>query len=150
MMISAKWVTLITLIFLSILMITGGRMLEEKPLFCASCHEMEEPYNNWISSGASKKHTNCIQCHSGPGISGIIEAELRGAKQLAIHIFTKPEDREPPFKFNVPDEFCTQCHPLLSEKFVNAHQNFQHEGKPCHECHKHEKGSRFGGEIKIQ
>jgi nitrate/TMAO reductase-like tetraheme cytochrome c subunit len=43
----------------------GGRVLEHKPSFCISCHEMKPSYDNWIASGASKHHPDCIQCHSG-------------------------------------------------------------------------------------
>ncbi|MFQ5455949.1 MAG: hypothetical protein ACE5EA_07085 [Nitrospirota bacterium] len=144
-----RWIVIISVVILLIIFtITGGRILETQPWFCRSCHEMEDAYTNWIATEASNSHKNCIICHSGPGITGIIEAELRGAKQLIIHFLSKDDDLVPPFEADLPDYFCTKCHPWNGENVINAHRGFETKNRFCLDCHKHREGWSFSGEIR--
>ncbi len=77
----------IVVVFLIPAVVAGGRTLEKQPTFCASCHESQEYYELWIRSGAAKDHPNCIECHTGPGLAGILDGQIRGLKHLAVHFF---------------------------------------------------------------
>ncbi len=135
---------------LTFVIIPGGRALEHQPGFCNSCHEMNRPHAGWVASGASQHHPNCIQCHSGPGITGVIEAEFRGLEQIVVHFTASETELKGPFKYRVPSEFCTQCHSLEKQNIKAAHARFKEkmEGRPCANCHKHQDGWEFAGEIR--
>lgn len=136
---------IIILVLLATFLIAGGRVLEMQPGFCASCHEMEDAYANWQTSGASRSHDDCIGCHSGPGLWGVIEAEVRGFGQLMVHISAKPGELVPPFKAHLPNSFCVKCHPIPA--ITPIHNDFSFEGEMCSKCHKHSSTSEFAGEI---
>lgn len=146
---SKKWLLgSLIIIVLAAMTASGGRYLETKPAFCDGCHEMNRPYEGWKSSGAERSHKNCILCHSGPGIPGVLEAEFRGAGQLAAHFTFKKEALKGPFIAKVPNEFCTQCHNLAVPRTAKGHLPFQIEGKACSECHRHRQGWDFSGEVR--
>ena len=132
------------------MVVPGARYLEHQPGFCNSCHEMNRPHAGWVASGASQHHPDCIQCHSGPGITGVVEAELRGVGQLIAHFSDSEKELQGPFKYKVPREFCTQCHSMEKPQVKAAHTRFQEkmEGRPCGTCHKHQEGWEFAGEIR--
>lgn len=125
------------------LMITGARALEQSPEFCATCHEERINYETWRSSGAAEDHPTCIQCHSAPGLYGVLHAQARGAVHVVKHItgqFTEP------LRGTVPREWCTKCHS------PDARLQREHREAPrfatasCAECHNHRPGVRFKGE----
>ncbi|MBI1820881.1 MAG: cytochrome C [Nitrospirae bacterium] len=122
----------------------GGRFLEHSPSFCISCHEMQPSYDGWIASGASKHHPDCIQCHSGPGLQGVLESEWRGLHFLKVHYFGHRKANQP-FRVKMPEEFCLQCH--SAGKLMEAHRPFQTGGHTCADCHKHNPGWKFKGEL---
>jgi nitrate/TMAO reductase-like tetraheme cytochrome c subunit len=126
----------------------GGRMIENQPRFCNSCHEMNRPYQGWISSGASKSHGNCMDCHSGKGIPGVLEAQARGLGQLAEHFLLSEKELAGPFIAHVPRAFCMKCHDLQLARTAKAHLPFHIEGKECSKCHKHREGWEFSGEVR--
>jgi hypothetical protein len=126
----------------------GGRFLENHPAFCNSCHEMNRPYDGWVSSGAEKSHPNCMNCHSGPGVRGGVEAEIRGFGQLIEHFTLSDKELKGPFIAKVPRSFCLKCHNLELRKTVKAHSPFKVAGKECSRCHKHQTGWEFSGEIR--
>jgi len=128
--------------------ISGGRFLENHPSFCHSCHEMERPYNNWIASSANRSHANCMDCHSGKGIPGVIEAELRGLSQLGEHFLLNEKELKGPFVATVPRRFCLKCHNLELPRTAKAHLPYKVEGKECSRCHNHREGWEFSGEVR--
>ncbi|MHB8482236.1 MAG: NapC/NirT family cytochrome c [Nitrospiria bacterium] len=128
--------------------VTGGRVLENHPSFCNSCHEMNRPHDGWISSGAEKSHPNCMDCHSGAGVTGVIEAELRGLGQLIEHFTLSERELKGPFIARAPKEFCLKCHHVQMPRTVKAHRPFKIEGKECSRCHRHQAGWEFAGEIR--
>ncbi|MBI1822470.1 MAG: NapC/NirT family cytochrome c [Nitrospirae bacterium] len=128
--------------------VTGGRVLENHPSFCNSCHEMNRPHDGWISSGASHSHLSCMDCHSGAGVTGVIEAELRGFGQLIEHFALSEKELKGPFIAKVPKEFCLKCHRLQLSRTAKAHRPFKIEGKECSRCHRHQDGWEFAGEIR--
>ena len=129
-------------------LVAGGRAVENHPAFCRSCHEMERPYEGWISSGASKSHSNCMDCHSGKGVPGVVEAELRGFGQLLEHFVLSRDELKGPFVANLPRRFCLKCHNLELPRTAKAHLPFHIDGKECSRCHKHREGWEFAGEIR--
>lgn len=132
------------------MIVPGGRYLEHQPGFCNSCHEMNRPHAGWVAAGASQNHRDCIQCHSGSGITGIIEAEFRGLEQIMVHFIASEEELKGPFKSKVPSEFCTKCHSMEKPRVRAAHARFKEkmEGHPCGNCHKHLEDWEFSGEIR--
>ncbi|MFQ5456551.1 MAG: NapC/NirT family cytochrome c [Nitrospirota bacterium] len=132
---------LVLIIFFGV--VGGGRILEKSPKFCASCHEMKDSYNSWISSGASEKHTNCIQCHSGQGLTGIIGAEMRGLRQIYQHITGRMKGIEN-ISNVVPDRFCLKCHDIKEMQHEHHEEhNIDTIGKKCAVCHNHKKDNNF-------
>ena len=67
---------------LALATVVGARALEQQPAFCASCHEERENYDRWLSSGAAAVHKNCIECHTGPGLVGILHGQARGLRHV--------------------------------------------------------------------
>jgi nitrate/TMAO reductase-like tetraheme cytochrome c subunit len=138
------------LALLGLCLIGGGRFVENHPLFCNSCHEMNRPYEGWKSSGASTSHPNCMNCHSGKGFYGIVEAETRGFGQLVEHFILSEKELKGPFIANVPRQFCLKCHNLNLPRTAKAHVPFDIDGKECSRCHKHKTGWEFSGEIRAE
>lgn len=136
------------LIGFGIFLIPARRFLENHPLFCNSCHEMNRPYQGWKSSGADRSHPNCMDCHSGKGIPGVVEAEARGLGQLAAHFLLSEAELKGPFIAHVPRNFCLKCHNIQLPRTVKAHLPFQVGNKECFQCHKHQAGWEFSGEIR--
>lgn len=55
-----------------------------KSEFCGTCHEMGTMHQTWINS--SHKNIACIECHSEPGVKGLVKAKVKGIKELYIHV----------------------------------------------------------------
>lgn len=125
-------------------LIWGGRVLEHSPSFCASCHEMRPSYDGWMASGAAKYHPDCIGCHSGEGIAGVFESELRGTRMIGIH-FLGNEKPEHIIRTKIPEAFCLKCH--ATEKVTASHSMLWTEGRTCADCHKHKVGWKFSGQV---
>lgn len=122
----------------------GGHVLEKSPSFCNSCHEMKASYEGWIQSGASKDHPDCISCHSGEGISGMLESKIRGLRMIGKH-FLRLAPREGRIRAAMPEHFCLKCH--APDKVVDSHLPFRIQGETCADCHKHREGWNFVGQI---
>ena len=122
----------------------GGRYLERSPSFCASCHEMRPSYDGWTASGAAKYHADCITCHGGEGLSGILEAEARGVRMLGVHFFGGGKSGAA-IRAKMPEAICLRCH--SSEKVMASHTMFRTQGQTCADCHKHRMGWKFRGEV---
>lgn len=125
------------------LTVVAGRALESQPTFCASCHEEKINYDTWLASGAARDHPTCIECHSGPGIPGVLHAQARGAIHIVKHFTGTFQE---PLRGSVPREWCTQCHtpnPRLDREHRRV-TNFA--TRPCAECHHHRPEADFKGE----
>jgi hypothetical protein len=121
--------------------VVGGRALEMHPSFCASCHEIREHYDRWLASGAVQHSANCIECHSGPGLAGIIGGQLRGARHVVSHVTGLYAAT---ISADVPRSWCVRCH---SEGTLAAgHVRVSDIGpQRCGACHNHAPGARFYG-----
>jgi DNA-directed RNA polymerase subunit M/transcription elongation factor TFIIS len=68
------------------------------------------------------QNTRCIDCHSGPGISGRLAAELLGARNAAawyLHLAKQPA----PLTFGIQDANCLKCHPTVTQRGFAAKEN---------------------------
>ncbi len=142
-----RWIVFSLLVIgplgLSLLTMTGARALEQRPEFCATCHEERINYETWLRSGAARDHPTCIECHSAPGLYGALDAQARGAVHVVKHVtgqFTEP------LRGTVPQGWCMKCHT------ADARLQREHREAPrfatasCAECHNHRPGARFKGE----
>jgi cytochrome c-type protein NapC len=131
-------------------LIGGGHLLEQSPSFCNSCHEMAPSYEAWIATGAAEHHPNCMDCHSGAGLAGVLESQLRGLRMIGKH-FLERRDPRLSIEAEVPDYFCLKCH--SKEKTVADHSMLRIEGQTCANCHNHREGWKFsargGGELQL-
>lgn len=121
--------------------VAGFRVVESQPGFCYLCHEEHPAHQGWLASGAAREHPNCIECHSGPGVTGVVAAQLKGATHFVKHV--TGDFAEPIARADVPDEFCTQCH--VSGSVVGEHREVAgFATRQCADCHNHKPGARFG------
>jgi hypothetical protein len=106
---------------------------EQRDPFCASCHTQPEStfytresatVSDLASSHHGKEGVRCIDCHSGVGIQGRVQAELLGAHNaLAWYTGTAVQ----PAKLTKPiaDENCVKCHSDISaERTMQNHFHY--------------------------
>src|SRR5947209_2914979 len=95
-----------------------GATLEARDSFCASCHTQPEgTYYQRTQADvvdlASKHHaawaTRCIDCHSGPGLTGRVGAMAVGARDLAA-FFTHTDQQPATLTVPIGDANCLKCH----------------------------------------
>jgi len=92
--------------------------------FCASCHTEPEStfYQRSISAQVvdlasyhTPQKTRCIDCHSGPGLFGRMQAELLGARNSTawyLHFAKQPA----PLTFPIKDANCLKCHQAVTQR----------------------------------
>lgn len=113
------WAMLGVLVFVAGTAFSTGATLEERDGFCASCHtQPESAYFQrtqaaTVADLASNHHamaaTRCIDCHSGPGLSGRVGAMALGAKDLAAFV-TRTDQQPAPLTVPIADANCLKCH----------------------------------------
>ena len=92
--------------------------IEENDGFCASCHSQPEstffqrtqaPAVDLASKHQAAWATRCIDCHSGPGVTGRLSGMALGAHDLAA--FITHTDHQPAVQtVPVTDATCLKCH----------------------------------------
>ena len=105
---------------------------EEQDSFCASCHTQPEStyYERSIAAqlvdlATAHKHEEirCIDCHSGVGLVGRIEAQMMGA-QNALLWYTGAATQPAPLKYAIGDDHCVKCHAdVTTEQFDLAERS---------------------------
>jgi trimethylamine-N-oxide reductase cytochrome c-type subunit TorC len=105
---SPKRKLLILAILLLIILIGGAFAVDytSKPSFCNTCHVMNGFTDSWEES--SHKDVACIDCHSEPGIAGMLAAKMNGASQVWVNLTNKPDPAE--IKAKEEDINCINCH----------------------------------------
>jgi hypothetical protein len=97
---------------------TFGAIQEEQDPFCASCHTQPESTFFDRSTAAqaadlasfhTTQKTLCIDCHSGEGIPGRVQAELLGAVNAAKW-FTRTAVQPAVLIYPIGDQNCLKCH----------------------------------------
>jgi len=97
---------------------------ESHDSFCGSCHSMPESTFVERSTAAqpvdlasfhTPKNTACIDCHSGQGISGRVQAELMGARNAALWYLGRSVQ---PAVLTLPigDQNCLKCHQQVTQR----------------------------------
>ena len=91
--------------------------------FCASCHTQPESTYLQRSSAAqpvdlasfhTAQNTLCIDCHSGQGIFGRVQAELMGARN-ALLWYTGNAVQPAVLNFPIGDQNCLKCHEQITQ-----------------------------------
>lgn len=140
-----------------VLVLAGGGLttaahFEDNDAFCASCHTQPESTFFDRSQGAapvdlaSAHHTEgtrCIDCHSGPGTLGRLNAIQLGAQDLfAFKLGTAQQ----PAELTVPiaDANCLKCHADVPQtqdfqqhfhNFLSQWQGLDKNAATCVSCH---------------
>lgn len=105
--------------------------------FCGSCHEMGSMHQTWINS--SHKNVACIDCHSEPGVKGMVKAKMNGLKELYVHVTSNSIAP----KAQSGDVNCLSCHQdkvstnierALAAKNPHTIKHFDN-GMNCLTCH---------------
>ncbi len=95
---------------------------EQHDTFCASCHTQPETTFYQRSTAATPtdlasfhttKATNCIDCHSGAGITGRLSAEMMGARN-AVLWFSGTAQQPAPLVFPIGNDNCMKCHATVT------------------------------------
>jgi hypothetical protein len=106
---------------------------EQHDSFCSSCHTQPEStfYQRSIAvnpvdlaSAHIPDKTRCIDCHSGPGISGRVKAELLGAHN-ALAYYTGTDVQPAKLTRPIGDENCLKCHQnSVTQTNINLNNHF--------------------------
>ena len=113
-----------------------GASQESHDSFCASCHTQPESTFYQRTQGSSHadlasyhttQTTNCIDCHSGAGITGRIQAELMGASNAA-RWFTGTAVQPGVLGGPYPDENCLKCHQDVTQQGFVAKEKITIQG----------------------
>ncbi|MEI6914646.1 MAG: NapC/NirT family cytochrome c, partial [Armatimonadota bacterium] len=107
-----------------------------QPLFCGSCHEMDDHFATWRVS--SHKGVTCEQCHMSSGLIGMFKTKIGATRLVAKHIAGPP--KEDVIKGHVPDANCKKCHTSTREWVVYhglqiSHKKHWDRGISCTYCH---------------
>ena len=104
----AGGVTLAIVVVLLVLVLGAagvvGTAYTSSSSFCASCHEMTTRYVSWTRS--THADVECMDCHSGVGVMGYVNAKIGGVRQMWQHHFGTIGD----IHVEVEDAVCLKCH----------------------------------------
>ncbi|MFN8457930.1 MAG: cytochrome c3 family protein [Anaerolineae bacterium] len=145
------------MIGLGLVLFSGGGLLyaahlEDENAFCASCHTQPESsyYERTqqaapvdLASAHNRKDVLCIECHSGVGVKGRLEAMKVGAGDLEAYLtgnYHKPAIITVP----IADSNCLKCHadvPATTKfnrhfhAFLPKWQSLDPQAATCVDCH---------------
>jgi predicted CXXCH cytochrome family protein len=97
---------------------------ETHDAFCASCHTQPESAFFQRSTSAqpvdlasyhTAQQTRCIDCHSGQGIIGRMQAEMMGARN-ALAWYTHSALQPAKLTFPISDANCLKCHQDVTQQ----------------------------------
>ena len=121
-------IALAALFAVGVLLAVGGFAFaanqESHDPFCASCHTQPESTFLARSQAAAavdlaSYHTSqkalCINCHSGPGLNGRLQAELLGARN-AFKFFTGTAVQPAVLIYPIGDANCLKCHSTVTQR----------------------------------
>lgn len=144
------WVFLIVIAGLGIVLLTGTSVasyVEANNAFCASCHtEPETTYYERtlvepvdMASAHAPEGVFCIDCHSGAGAIGRVDALTLGAKNVALY-FSGQYETPSAEDTVIHTDHCTKCHSdVLTEFSAADHYHYfasqWDEPTACVTCH---------------
>lgn len=126
------------IVLAAVLLISAGGFTfaatqESHDSFCGSCHTQPESTYLQRSTAAqpvdlasyhTPQSTRCIDCHSGQGLFGRVQAELLGAKN-AFKWYTGTAIQPAPLTQAIGDSHCLKCHQQVTQNgYVPKNQNF--------------------------
>jgi hypothetical protein len=143
------------LVLLGILLAAGGfgfaATQEQRDSFCSSCHSQPEstffarslaqPVD--LASAHTAKNVQCINCHSGAGVTGRMSAELMGARN-AVLWYTGRATQPAPLTYPIGDQNCLKCHQQVTASrgrinhfhfFLTRWQAADPQAGHCVSCH---------------
>ncbi len=139
---SFPWTLGIIVIAAAVFLPAGGFTFaaaqESHDAFCGSCHT--EPESTYLqrstaaqpvdlASYHTPQNTRCIDCHSGEGLVGRLQAEMMGAGN-ALRWFTKTAVQPAPLTRPITDGHCLKCHANVSKQgYVPKNQTLQNLGE---------------------
>jgi hypothetical protein len=122
---------LLAAVVIVILLTAGGFAFaasqEAYDAFCASCHSQpESTYYQRESAGSpvdlasfhaahSTSYARCIDCHSGAGLTGRLQAELLGARN-AFKWYTGTAVQPAVLNYPIGDANCLKCHQDVTQR----------------------------------
>ena len=164
-----RWMAIIGGLLVVVVLLTGGSLaaatqVENRDSFCASCHTQPESefYQRSLAdpvdlaSAHTASQVDCIQCHSGPGTAGRLQAISSVAAPDLVHYLTKNYHDPAVITIPIGDDHCLKCH-----SDVSANKNFNNHfhaflpqwqelapdsAATCTECHQ---GHMTGGSADI-
>jgi nitrate/TMAO reductase-like tetraheme cytochrome c subunit len=113
---------------------------EGRDSFCASCHtQPETTYYQREASGSpvdlasfhsanSAGYARCIDCHSGQGLTGRLQAELLGARN-AIKWYTGTAVQPAVLNYPIADGNCLKCHQAVTQRGFSAKEQITVPGR---------------------
>ncbi len=129
---------LVGLAALAVVLTAGGFTFaasqETHDSFCASCHSQPEstyfqrsvaadPVD--LASAHTKQQVRCIDCHSGVGITGRVQAELMGARN-ALLWYSGTAVQPAPLTYPIPDDNCLKCHQQVTAQRGGRNNHFHY------------------------
>jgi nitrate/TMAO reductase-like tetraheme cytochrome c subunit len=144
------WVFLIIIAGLGIVLLTGTSVashIEANNAFCASCHTepettyyertLAEPVD--MASAHAPEGVFCIDCHSGTGVLGRVDALTLGARNVALY-FSGQYETPSAENTVIHTDHCTKCHSdVLTEFSAADHYHYftpqWDEPTACVTCH---------------
>jgi nitrate/TMAO reductase-like tetraheme cytochrome c subunit len=118
-------------VVLIVLLTAGGFAFaasqEAHDTFCASCHtQPESTYLQRETSGSpvdlasfhsaqNVSYARCIDCHSGPSLTGRLQAELLGARN-ALKWYTGTAVQPAVLNYPIGDANCLKCHQDVTQR----------------------------------
>jgi hypothetical protein len=153
-----RWVIVVAAVLAAgILLASGGLVtaiqMENRNAFCASCHtEPESTYYQRslaapvdLASAHNAKNVACIECHSGPGTTGRLEAIATVAAPDTFAFYSGHYRKPATLTVPLGDEHCLKCHPDIADQqdFNNHFHVFlsrwkaaaPNDAATCVECH---------------
>ena len=143
---SASGLLLIVLVGIGVVVLLGGTavVVTSSPEFCRSCHLMETRYVSWSRSSHADS-TNCITCHSEPGLINETKAHLAATRYLWVMATGRRSG--PIVHGEAFTNACLECHPddqqpdivpglaLGGAGHVPAHKAHLESDVDCTSCH---------------
>ena len=135
-------ITVILAVFVvGVLLAAGGFTFaasqETHDSFCASCHTQPESTFYQRSTDAqpvdlasyhTTQKTECINCHSGQGVIGRVQAELMGARN-ALKWYTATAVQPATLVFPIGDQNCLKCHQNVTQRGFTAKESLTVPGR---------------------
>lgn len=136
------WALALVVLVVVILLPVGGFAFaatqESHDAFCGSCHT--QPESTYLARATAAKPvdlasyhtaeaTRCIDCHSGAGLGGRLQAEMLGAGN-AFKWYSGTAAQPAPLTNPIRDDHCLKCHPNITDRnYVPNNQALQDLGE---------------------